>query len=534
MIVSEGADESRQLQKSYVPKGRILRNRCAQLKVLERYLNRHHSLFLRGKTTVAPPLQRRLTIPSFESFSEFQSSLSFLPLNSSDETLLVLQTVIRSALSAGDQNFQRKCNSLLYDTPSASRIIFLNEVSNDTCSSQLEDEVQRSYEMRLFVDACTHLQRALECEVTVLNCDQRDPMYQICQQSGLCVETITSYVLNMGESSGTAPSIISNVLLLTEDTIAHHRCSIGTAESQAVGAAVMNDKPFSSAMMSKKSIYPRHISATETVIGLRSGILQTGKMFVFPHNHLEAEVAVAGGLTVLISGRIDMNRALDGDEVIIRLHPREKWKRIQGSLALTAQSDALNSLEDESDDGESEGQLAGTEAADDVSDRGLLVTGTVVSIKKRDISEIVVTIPMMSADKVAAQKQNSISMLSDMLEKENFVLVVPLDMRLPKIRLRTRQWSKLEGHRIIVAFDNWPTDSMFPNGHLVRVIGEANDWKTEVESILIRHSIFPKPFSPMALACVPVIDADISNSQGDVSKVRTEGSGWRDSFWKSS
>ena len=530
MIVSDGTNENRQLQKSYVPKGRILRNRCAQLKVLERYLNRHHSLFLRGKTTLPPPSKRRLVVPSFESFSDFQSSLSFLPLNSSDETLLILQTVIRSALSAGDQNFQRKCNSLLYDTPSASRIIFLNEISNDTCSSQLEDEVQHSYEMRLFIDACAHMQRTFECEITVLTSDEHDPIHRICQQSGLCVETLRSYLLNMGESSGTAPSVISNVLLLTEEALAHHRCSIGNEPSQSAGATVVTDKPSSSTMI-KKSIYPRHISATETEIGLRSGYLQSGKMYIFPHNHLEAEVAVAGGLTVLISGRIDMNRALDGDDVIIRLHPREKWRRIQGSLALTAQADPLSNLEDESDSGAGESQVDGALAADDVSDRGLLVTGTVVSIKRRDISEIVVTIPMMSADKAAAQKENSLSMVSDVLEKENFVLVAPLDMRLPKIRLRTRQWSKLEGHRIIVAFDNWPIDSMFPNGHLVRVIGEANDWRTEVESILIRHSIFPKPFSPMALACVPVIENDISDSMNS-SKVRTEGSGWKDSNWK--
>lgn len=32
------------------------------------------------------------------------------------------------------------------------------------------------------------------------------------------------------------------------------------------------------------------------------------------------------GLDIFIDGVFDRNRALDGDEVVIALHPEEKWK----------------------------------------------------------------------------------------------------------------------------------------------------------------------------------------------------------------
>jgi hypothetical protein len=35
---------------------------------------------------------------------------------------------------------------------------------------------------------------------------------------------------------------------------------------------------------------------------------------------------------------------------------------------------------------------------------------------------------------------------STVLDKEEFLLAPPIDRKLPKIRLRTRQWSKLQGY----------------------------------------------------------------------------------------
>jgi exosome complex exonuclease DIS3/RRP44 len=39
------------------------------------------------------------------------------------------------------------------------------------------------------------------------------------------------------------------------------------------------------------------------------------------------------------------------------------------------------------------------------------------------------------------------------------VLVQPVDRRIPRIRITTRQRGALEGKRLIVAVDAWPADS---------------------------------------------------------------------------
>lgn len=41
-------------------------------------------------------------------------------------------------------------------------------------------------------------------------------------------------------------------------------------------------------------------------------------------------------------------------------------------------------------------------------------------------------------------------------------LVVTADKRIPKIRIETRQAADLMGQRIVVAIDNWPRTSRYP------------------------------------------------------------------------
>ena len=90
-------------------------------------------------------------------------------------------------------------------------------------------------------------------------------------------------------------------------------------------------------------------------------------------------------------------------------------------------------------------------------------------------------------------------------DKEEFVLVPPTDRKIPKVRIRTRQRKRLQGKRVVVVIDSWEVDSQFPNGHLVRIIGDANSWSTEIDALLMKHSIFQRPFSAAALACLPSV-----------------------------
>lgn len=80
-------------------------------------------------------------------------------------------------------------------------------------------------------------------------------------------------------------------------------------------------------------------------------------------------------------------------------------------------------------------------------------------------------------------------------EKTKKVLVVPYDIRIPKIRIGTRQASQLRTHRIVVRIDSWGPDSQYPDGHFVRSIGPIGDIETETAVIMIENSLQCPPFS---------------------------------------
>ena len=531
--------------KSFKLKGLTLRNKCAQIKVQERYLDKQCQLFLQGKSHYQPVRGRTYVVPSFECFAEFQAILSLLPLSSStEETLLVLQTVIRSAIEKGNQQLQRKCKSFLYDTPSASRIIFLNEITKDTYSDKQEKELQLSYETRLFIDACRHLKSSFDCELIVLTCDEHDPLHAACQLHGVVVETVRLYFGKEEKVQRAPSSTISSMILSAVEILQHLRSDSILANSDSIVSSADKNCKIVDTLKVKKNMYFSHLSTSESAQGLSNGSLVKGKLYVFTHNYLEAEVAVSGGLTVLISGREDMNRALDGDEVVVRLNPKRKWRKISGAVSLSSPIDLQDSTDDDINkkiDSEVEDNFNNAD-----TEMGTMVTGVVVAILRRDMTEIVVTVPMnvrtddsLISNSVTNLDSSSDKITSTILERETFLLVAPIDRKLPKIRLRTRQKSKLEGYRIIVAFDNWFVDSMYPNCHFVRIIGEANDWKTEVESLLIRHSIFPRPFSAAALAYVPIVTYEeedttitIVNNNNVLKKEIIDSKNlWRDSKW---
>ena len=71
----------------------------------------------------------------------------------------------------------------------------------------------------------------------------------------------------------------------------------------------------------------------------------------------------------------------------------------------------------------------------------------------------------------------------------NNCLFVPVDRKVPKIRITTRQQETLMDKRIVIAIDSWPADSRFPHGHYVRTIGVIGDKATETEVLLLEHDI---------------------------------------------
>jgi exosome complex exonuclease DIS3/RRP44 len=82
-------------------------------------------------------------------------------------------------------------------------------------------------------------------------------------------------------------------------------------------------------------------------------------------------------------------------------------------------------------------------------------------------------------------------------------LVVPVDRRIPRVRIVTRQRDALAGKRLVVAIDDWPANSRYPRGHYVSTLGTSGDKAVETAVLLLEHDIPTGDFTGEVLSCLP-------------------------------
>ncbi|XP_072428623.1 DIS3-like exonuclease 2 isoform X1 [Chiloscyllium punctatum] len=79
----------------------------------------------------------------------------------------------------------------------------------------------------------------------------------------------------------------------------------------------------------KKKIFENYLLSSDVSVGLKRGELIQGPLRINPKNYQEAFVpSPDGNRDIFINGVISRNRALNGDIVVVKLLPKEKWKII--------------------------------------------------------------------------------------------------------------------------------------------------------------------------------------------------------------
>ncbi len=73
--------------------------------------------------------------------------------------------------------------------------------------------------------------------------------------------------------------------------------------------------------------------------------------------------------------------------------------------------------------------------------------------------------------------------------KNRFQLFVPMDPRIPKIRVKTAQREILLGQRVIVHIDRWQKDSKYPEGHYTEILGCCGNRNTEIKALLVENGL---------------------------------------------
>ena len=253
-------------------------------------------------------------------------------------------------------------------------------------------------------------------------------------------------------------------------------------------------------------LYRGHVRVNKHHAQIDAALDLNGRMIdatsgAFVESAAAAPSAADGRLTrvgeIFISGQPDRNRAIDGDEAIVQLLPANLWRAPTQRKKI-----AVKEAAGVSKDGEEEQPSA----ASDAESARPVPTGRVVCLVQRNRRPYVCTLQLDGGG-----------------QSGNDVLCVPMDQRIPKLRIRTHQSAALASQRILVAVDDWPADSKYPSGVYLHSLGLIGAVETGVRCILHELSINHPPFSVNQLKCLPPRDIDLAQAADRKYKV---GSGY--------
>ncbi|KAK3945324.1 hypothetical protein QBC46DRAFT_349705 [Diplogelasinospora grovesii] len=246
-------------------------------------------------------------------------------------------------------------------------------------------------------------------------------------------------------------------------------------------------------------LYPEYFSMSKMMTGVKGGVLHQGIFNVSPYNYLEGSIRVpAFPKALLILGRENINRAVDGDLVVVEVLPKDQWKEPSTQVieeeAMTKNenpdTEEGSDLVSEKERKALQEEVKRTQAQK--TEGHPIPTAKVVGVIKRNWRQYVGHID-----------QSSVSQSSQQGRKQDTVFVIPMDKKIPKIRLRTRQVAELVGKRILVTIDAWDRDSRHPVGHFIRSLGELETKAAETEALLLEWDVQYRPFPKTVLDCLP-------------------------------
>ncbi|KAL0580474.1 exosome catalytic subunit dis3 [Marasmius crinis-equi] len=251
----------------------------------------------------------------------------------------------------------------------------------------------------------------------------------------------------------------------------------------------------------RQVLYPEYLPSSTLIAGVKAGELHQGHFNANPYNYLEGTVPVpAFDKPILLIGRENMNRAVQGDVVVVEVFDKKEWKapadEVVDQEATLKNDDAEDSGEEGDENGEEviakESQVLRNESSTQKPPSERQPTGRIVGVIKRNWRAYVCHIDSTSLT----------STLSTSLSTQT-VFATPVSRLLPRIRLRTRQAPTLLNQKILVTIDRWDTTSRYPEGHFVRALGRVESKEAEQESLLLEFEVPYRPFGKAILDCLP-------------------------------
>ncbi|MBE3110742.1 MAG: RNB domain-containing ribonuclease, partial [Acidobacteria bacterium] len=265
-------------------------------------------------------------------------------------------------------------------------------------------------------------------------------------------------------------------------------------------------------------LYPEYFTMSKMVTGVKAGLLHQGIFNVSPYNYLEGSIKVPTfAKPLIVLGREAINRAIDGDVIVVEVLPKDQWKEPSTTII-----EEESVTKDENADVEEGGDLVSERERKLLQDEVRKTHSKNAEGKAKPTAKVVGVIKRNWRQYVGHIDPSSASRASGQGRRMDSVFLIPMDKRIPKIRLRTRQVAELLGKRVLVALDAWGRETRHPTGHLVRALGDVETKAAETEALLLEHDVQYRPFPKTVLDCLP--------KEGHDWKVPAsmEDPGWRD------
>ncbi len=249
-----------------------------------------------------------------------------------------------------------------------------------------------------------------------------------------------------------------------------------------------------------EQIYPYYYTLSKMMTGITAGTLHQGIFNVSPYNYLEGSVhAPAFHKSLLVLGRENSNRAISGDVVVVEVLPKPQWKAPSTKIV---EEDTLNKDEN-ADVEEGDGEAVVTERERRALQEEVKKTQGKNTEGRPQPTARVVGIIKRNWRQYVGHVDGSSSSTAKQSRRQQTVFLIPMDRRIPKIRLRTRQAEELLGKRVLVTIDSWDQDTRYPVGHFVRSLGELESKGAETEALLLEYDVQYRPFPKTVLDCLP-------------------------------
>ncbi|KAI4867452.1 RNB-domain-containing protein [Hypoxylon rubiginosum] len=265
-------------------------------------------------------------------------------------------------------------------------------------------------------------------------------------------------------------------------------------------------------------LYPEHYTLSKMMTGVKGGVLHQGIFNVSPYNYLEASIKVPTfPKALLVLGRENINRAVDGDVVVVEVLPQDQWKEPSTKII---EEEAIT--KNENADNEEGGDMVTEQEKRALQEQVKKTHGQSTEGRPQPTAKVVGVIKRNWRQYVGHVDPSSVSQSGQQGRKQESVFLIPMDKKVPKIRIRTRQAGELVGKRILVTIDSWDRESRHPVGHFVRSLGELESKAAETEALLLEYDVQYRPFPKTVLDCLP--------KEGHDWKVpaSTDDPGWKD------